>query len=83
MHLGTKKLCIEALRHAEYYDMQSIFDDLYARSKNKEKFTNLMELIVSQDNTLLAYRNIKSNGGSMTPGTDGKTIADLESLIPS
>ena len=80
MHLGTKKLCIEALRHAEYYDMQSIFDDLYARSKNKEKFTNLMELIVSQDNTLLAYRNIKSNGGSMTPGTDGKTIADLESL---
>ena len=78
--MGTKKLCIEALRHAEYYDMQSIFDDLYARSKNKEKFTNLMELIVSQDNTLLAYRNIKSNGGSMTPGTDGKTIADLESL---
>lgn len=35
---------------------------------------NLMKLIEDRNNILLAYRNIKSNTGSNTAGTDGKTI---------
>jgi len=27
-----KTKCVEYLRHAEYYDMQNTFDELYARS---------------------------------------------------
>ena len=77
-----KPLCVEALRHSEYYGMQAVFDDLYARSKNGEKFTDLMELILSRDNILLAYRNIKANDGSRTPGTDNLTISDIGKLAP-
>ena len=67
----------EDLRHAEYYDMQNVFDDLYARSKAGEVFNNLMEIILSRNNILLAYRNIKSNTGSNTAGTDKLTIKDI------
>ena len=77
-----KPLCVEALRHSEYYGMQAVFDDLYARSKNGEKFTDLMELILSRDNILLAYRNIKANDGSRTPGTDKLTITAIGELTP-
>ena len=56
-----KLLCVDALRHAEYYGMQEIFDNLYAKSANGEMFTDLMSLILSRENILLAYRNIKSN----------------------
>ncbi|WP_078414826.1 group II intron reverse transcriptase/maturase [Priestia abyssalis] len=63
------------LRHAEYYNMQNLFDDLYDRSKNNAtKGQNLYEHIISKDNILLAYRNIKANTGSKTAGTDGITI---------
>jgi RNA-directed DNA polymerase len=64
-----------ALRHAEYYGMQDIFDDLYERSKNNAtKGLRLYEHITSRDNILLAFRNIKANTGSKTAGTDGITI---------
>ena len=59
-----KLLCVESLRHSEYYNMQGVFDDLYARSKNGDYFDNLMEVILSPNNILLAYRNIKTNAGS-------------------
>ena len=65
-----KPLCVNDLRHAEYYGMQESFDDLYARSRNGEKFTALMDLILKRENILLAYRNIKANHGSGTPGTE-------------
>lgn len=68
------------LRHLEYYDLQETFDKLYAESKQGELFTNLMELISSGDNIRLAYRNIKRNAGSITSGTDRKTIKDIEKL---
>ena len=73
MHTVSK----EDLRHAEYYDMQNVFDDLYARSKSGEVFNNLMEIILSRNNILLAYRNIKLNTGSNTVGTDKLTIKDI------
>lgn len=77
-----KILCVDDLRHAEYYDMQKIFDNLYARSKKGEYFTDLVDLILKRENILLAYRNIKTNGGSNTPGTDKKTISDIGKISP-
>jgi group II intron reverse transcriptase/maturase len=68
------------LRHAEYYDMQGIFDKLYADSKRGENFHSLMEIIGNKENILLAYRNIKRNGGSTTPGTDKTTILDISKM---
>lgn len=67
--------------------MQSIFDDLYERSKNNAtKGVNLYEHIISKNNILLAYRNIKANTGSKTAGTDGITIEqykieDVETFV--
>ena len=71
------------LRHSEYYDMQPLFDKLYADSKNGKIFTKLMGIISSEENIRLAYRNIKRNGGSMTAGTDKQTIKDIETLSTS
>nr|WP_215558956.1 group II intron reverse transcriptase/maturase [Bacillus wiedmannii] len=68
------------LRHAEYYGMTEVFDELYAKSKDKQKFKNLMSIITSDNNILLAYRNIKRNNGSATPGVDEVTIKDVEEL---
>lgn len=68
------------LRFMEYYDMQKCFDDLYAKSKQGELFTSLMELISSEENIKLAYRSIKHNAGSTTSGTDKYTIKDVEKL---
>lgn len=76
----NKLLCVDDLRHAEYYQMQDIFDDLYARSQKGETFTDLMKLILSRENILLAYRNIKSNSGSKTRGTDNVVIDDIGKL---
>lgn len=78
----SKTLCVDDLRHAEYYGMQSTFDELYQKSQNGEVFENLMDLILSRDNILLAYRNIKANKGSYTAGTDKKNITDIGSLNP-
>ena len=85
-----KAKSVESLRHAEYYDMQRTFDELYTRSQAREVFDNLMELILSKDNIMLAYRNIKSNSGSATPpNCFGKDLFFLEvdedktSVIPN
>lgn len=75
-----KLLCVDDLRHAEYYQMQDTFDNLYSKSRNGEIFQNLMPLILSRENILLAYRNIKSNGGSKTRGTDKVVIDDIGKL---
>lgn len=73
-------LCVDDLRHAGYYQMQDTFDSLYFKSRNGEIFQNLMPLILSRENILLAYRNIKSNGGSKTRGTDKVVIDDIGRL---
>lgn len=51
---------------------------MYADSIVDKKFTSLMEIISSEENIRLAYRNIKNNKGSSTPGADGKTIDNLK-----
>ncbi len=52
----NKNLCVDDLRHAEYYGMQKIFNELYTQSKEGEVFTDLMDLILSRNNILLAYK---------------------------
>ena len=74
---------MDAQRHAEYYGMQRTFDELYAKSKAGETFTGLMELVLSPDNIMLAYRNIKTNTGSYTAGTDKQNIGDIGRLPPA
>jgi len=78
----SKPKKVNNLRHAEYYDMQDTFDGLFAKSANGENFDQLMGLILNRDNILLAYRNIKRNNGSVTPGTDGLSIRELEKCTP-
>jgi len=78
--LATKPLKREKLRHSEYYDLQGAFDDLYATSKEGKVFTNLIPLIASEENIMLAYRNIKRNKGSNTGGMDELTLQDIQTL---
>lgn len=77
-----RQLCVDDLRHSEYYNMQPVFDDLYAKSEAGEIFTDLMRLVLSRENILLAYRNIKTNSGSQTAGVDHQTIKDIGKLMP-
>lgn len=67
----------QSLRNNEYYDMQKVFDNLYCRSINNYEFHNLMEIITNEHNIRLAFRNIKTNTGSKTRGTDELTIKDI------
>lgn len=64
----------------EYYDLQSVQDELYVKSKDGQIFTNLMEVISSPENIKLAYRAIKKNAGSKTSGTDKKDIKFLAQM---
>lgn len=79
---NQKNLKRQKLRNNEYYQMQDIQDRLYMQSSKGTKFTHLMEIIISEQNILLAYRNIKKNSGSNTKGVDGKNISHLASLEP-
>lgn len=70
----------QKLRNSEYYNMTNILDNLYAKSTDGEVFTKLMPLILSKQNIMLAYRNIKKNPGSKTPGVDKRNIEDVAKL---
>ncbi|CAM3607329.1 group II intron reverse transcriptase/maturase [Hydrogenibacillus schlegelii] len=69
-----------ALRYTEYYNLQHTFDLLYEWSRKGESLEDLYEIITSRENILLAYRNLKDNAGSETPGVDGMTIQNLAKL---
>lgn len=74
----TKPKKKNSLRYNEYYGTQNVFDELYAKSKRNENFYKLYELIVSEENILLAFRTIKSNRGSTTKGSNPHTIKDIK-----
>ncbi|GIN41524.1 group II intron reverse transcriptase/maturase [Heyndrickxia oleronia] len=65
------------LRYWEYYGMTETFDSLYEDSKEGKSFNRLYDIITSRENILLAYRTIKTNKGSKTPGMDKRTIDDF------
>ncbi|MFR5263811.1 group II intron reverse transcriptase/maturase [Clostridium sp.] len=70
----------QILRNSEYYGIQHIYDKLYKESCENKKFTNLMQYINSKQNILLAFRNIKSNKGSLTVGTDNLNITYFKNM---
>lgn len=76
----AKRIVNRAERNAERYDAKETGYQLYEDSLNEKTFDRLMPLIASEQNIILAYRNICKNGGSKTPGTDGKTIEAIQSL---
>lgn len=76
------KKCKKKLRHSEYYSQTYVYDKLYKDSQKGKIFTDLISKILSRENILLAYRNIKKNRGGNTAGTDGKTIKDIAKLQP-
>lgn len=65
-------------RYFDYYQMTEIFDNLYEKSKNNKRFNKLHGIIASENNIKLAFRMIKANHGSKTPGVDGVTIRDIK-----
>ena len=73
----AKRIVNKAERNAERYDAKETGYQLYEGSLKGNKFDRLMPLIVSEQNIILAYRNICKNNGSKTPGTDGKTITEI------
>lgn len=81
--LVSKKRKQKKLRNNEYYDLQENFDELYAQSKDGKIFDNLVEIISSEENIKLAYRNIKGNKGSRTAGVDKLNIEDLAKISES
>ena len=62
------------------YNMNGVRHALYEQSKAGMNFNNLSKLVVSKQNILLAYRNVRGNKGAKTPGTDGLTMAEVDSL---
>jgi group II intron reverse transcriptase/maturase len=76
----SKALKRQKLRNNEYYDTQEIFDELYQQSLKNTIFTDLMKIVLLDENIKLAYRNIKKNAGSKTAGTDKKTIKHLAAM---
>ena len=68
------------IRYTEYYDLQGTLDTLYSDSLKGKTFQALMPLITSEENIRLAYRTIKGNKGSGTPGVDRRTIKHLSSM---
>ncbi|MBE5041275.1 group II intron reverse transcriptase/maturase [Ructibacterium gallinarum] len=77
MATKERKLKKQKLRNNEYYGTQEIFDDLYAQSQSGHIFQDLLKVIESENNILLAYRNIKKNKGSKTRGTNATNIVDI------
>ena len=80
MATNERTLKKQKLRNNEYYGTQEMFDDLYTKSESGYMFQNLMELIESEKNILLAYRNIKKNKGSKTKGTNSTNIVDIGNM---
>ena len=76
----AKRIVNKAERNAERYEAKETGYKLFEDSLEGKTFDRLMPLIISEQNILLAYRNICKNGGSKTPGTDGETIEHIHRL---
>lgn len=72
----VKRIVNKAERNAERYDAKEMGYQLYEDSLNGEIFDRLMPMIVSEQNIILAYRNICKNNGNKTPGTELKEMQD-------
>lgn len=80
MTITKKALKSNKIRYTEYYDLTETFDNLYQNSLEGKTFLNLMDIIQSDENIKLAFRNVKNNDGALTPGVDGLTIKDVKDM---
>ena len=83
MATNKRNLKKQKLRNNEYYGTQEMFDDLFTKSQSGYTFQHLMKIIESENNILLAYRNIKKNKGSKTKGTNSTNIVDIGKMETS
>ena len=74
----TKETVNTSEKNMYRYGLQEKLCSLYEQSRQGKSFRHLMKLIVSEENVVLAYRNICKNKGSFTPGVDGKIITDIQ-----
>ena len=74
----TKETVNTSEKNMYRYGLQEKLCSLYEQSRQGKPFRHLMKLIVSEENVVLAYRNICKNKGSFTPGVDGKIITDIQ-----
>lgn len=77
---GKELLKKSSIRNAEYYGMVEVQDRLYADSAQGKVFKNLISIICSDANIKMAYRNLKNNDGSNTPGVDGISFRNLKEM---
>ena len=73
----------QSIRNSEYYNTQECFDQLYQDSLHGKRFTQLMDIVTSEENIMLAYRSIKKNKGSKTKGTNNSTIVQMGEKAPN
>lgn len=74
----TKKIVSKTDKNLDRYNLRDQLCALYEQSQQGKEFKHLMKLVVSEENIIIAYRNICKNSGSFTPGVDGKTIEDIQ-----
>ncbi|USK62231.1 group II intron reverse transcriptase/maturase [Peribacillus asahii] len=55
-------------------ELKNTIDELYEHAKQGKSFTGILELIMNEQTIISAVHKLKSNGGAVTPGIDGKTI---------
>jgi hypothetical protein len=61
------KILLQILRYLKKRYFNAFF---YNKSLKNYKFKNLLDIITSNENIMLAYRNIKKNKGSSTKGAN-------------
>lgn len=74
----TKKTVNKSEKNMYRYGLHDKLCSLYDQSMQGKQFKHLMKYIISEENIILAYRNICKNKGSFTAGVDGKTIKDIQ-----
>ena len=74
----TKETVNKSEKNMYRYGLQDRLCGLYNQSLQGKQFKHLMKYIISEENIVLAYRNICKNNGSFTAGVDGKTIRDIQ-----
>ena len=68
------------IKNVDFHNITTTFDNLYKDSKSNKIFTKLVDLISSESNILLAYKNIKESKNNQIIGIDNKTIEYIDSL---
>jgi len=76
----TKKVVSKSEKNMYRYGLQETLCGLYEQSRQGKIFKHLMKLIVSEENIVLAYRNICKNKGSFTAGVDGKIVRIFKNI---